>query len=61
LIFPYCITESTPIKEPVPVIKINGETISTEANITTISGASKSGKSAITGLIIAGAIIKTVL
>lgn len=52
----YRITDSTAIKEPVPVIKINGETISTEGNITTISGASKSGKSAFTGWIIAGAI-----
>lgn len=54
----YRITESTPIKEPVPVIRINGETISTESNITTISGASKSGKSAFTGWLIAGAISK---
>ncbi len=53
----YRITESTPIKEPVPVITINNEIIATEGNIITISGASKSGKSAFTGWIIAGAII----
>ncbi|MGP8216418.1 MAG: hypothetical protein ACLQQ4_12685 [Bacteroidia bacterium] len=50
------ITDTTPIPTPVPVITINGETISTEGNVTTISGASKSGKSAFTGVIIAGAI-----
>lgn len=50
------ITDSTPIPPPVVVIKINGEIISTEGNITTISGASKSGKSAFSGMLIAGAI-----
>lgn len=50
------ITDTTPIRPPVPVITINGETISTEGNITTISGASKSGKSAFTSILIAGAI-----
>lgn len=52
----YRITENTEIKTPVPIITINGETISTEGNITTFSGASKSGKSACTGFLIAGAI-----
>ena len=52
------ITDTTAIPPPVPVITINGETISTEGNITTISGASKSGKSAFTGILIAGAISK---
>ncbi len=50
------ITDTTPIKPPVPVITINGETISTEGNLTTISGASKSGKSAFSSILIAGAI-----
>lgn len=50
------ITDTTPITPPVPVITINNETISTEGNITTISGASKSGKSAFTSILIAGAI-----
>ncbi len=50
------ITDSTAISPPVEVIKINGETISTEGNITTISGAAKSGKSAFSGILIAGAI-----
>jgi hypothetical protein len=52
------ITDATAVPPPVPVITINGETISTEGNITTISGASKSGKSAFTGILIAGAISK---
>jgi uncharacterized membrane protein len=50
------ITDTTPIPPPVEIIKINGELISTEGNITTISGASKSGKSAFSGMLIAGAI-----
>jgi len=50
------ITDSTPIPPPVVVIKINGEIISTEGNVTTISGASKSGKSAFCSVLIAGAI-----
>ncbi len=54
----YRITESTNIKLPVTVIALNGESISTEGSITTFSGASKSGKSACTGFIIAGAISK---
>jgi hypothetical protein len=52
------ITNSTPIPPPVPVVTINGETISTEGNLTTISGASKSGKSAFTSILVAGAISK---
>lgn len=51
------ITDSTDIPEPEPVVKIGGEVISTEGNITTISGASKSGKSAFCSVLIAGAII----
>lgn len=50
------ITPDTNIPIPVPIITINGETISTEGNITTFSGASKSGKSALASWIIAGAI-----
>jgi hypothetical protein len=50
------ITDSTDIPTPIPIISINGEIISTEGNITTISGASKSGKSSFTNIIIAGAI-----
>src|SRR6201997_5874785 len=52
----YRITDDTPLPEPVPVITINDEIISTEGNLTTISGASKSGKSAFTSILIAGAI-----
>lgn len=50
------ITPETDIPIPIPIITISGETICTEGNITTISGASKSGKSAFTGWILAGAI-----
>lgn len=52
------ITDLTEIPPPIEVIKINGEIISTEGNITTISGASKSGKSAFSSVLIAGAIAK---
>lgn len=52
----YRITEESKIDAPVPVIKINNEIISTEGNITTFSGASKSGKSALTSILISGAI-----
>jgi hypothetical protein len=41
---------------PVPVITINDEIISTEGNLTIISGASKSGKSAFASILLAGAI-----
>jgi hypothetical protein len=54
---PYRITELTDIPEPIPIITINGEIISTVGNLTTISGASKSGKSAFSAPIIAEAII----
>jgi len=52
----YRITDDTPLPEPVPVITINDGIISTEGNLTTISGASKSGKSAFTSILLAGAI-----
>jgi hypothetical protein len=54
---PYRITELTDIPEPIPIMTINGEIISTVGNLTTISGASKSGKSAFSAPIIAEAII----
>lgn len=50
------ITDRTEIPTPVPVVTIGGEVISTEGNITTISGAGKSGKSAFSSVLIAGAI-----
>ena len=53
---PLRITAEMDIPQPIPVITINGEMISTAGMITTISGESKSGKSAFTGWIIAGAI-----
>jgi hypothetical protein len=53
------ITDTTDIPPPIPIITINGEIISTECNMTTISGSSKSGKSAFTGIILAGAISMT--
>ncbi|MES2023911.1 MAG: AAA family ATPase [Patescibacteria group bacterium] len=53
------ITDSTNIPPPIEIIRISGELISTEGNITTISGASKSGKSAFTGVLIAGAIAES--
>jgi hypothetical protein len=53
---PFRITDTTPIEPPIPVITIAGEVISTEGNITTFSGASKAGKSALTAICIAGAI-----
>src|SRR6185312_8598119 len=52
----YRITENTQIDMPVPVITINDEIISTEGNLTIISGASKSGKSAFASILLAGAI-----
>lgn len=50
------ITDATQIPQPIPVLKINGEIISTEGNITTVSGASKSGKTAFVNVVITGAI-----
>lgn len=50
------ITDVTDIPQPIPVVTINNEIICTECNLTTISGASKSGKSAFTSIIMAGAI-----
>ncbi len=53
------ITDDTPISPPVPIITINNEIISTESNITSVSGVSKGGKSAFTAYIVAGAISTT--
>lgn len=53
------ITDATPIPPPVPVITINGETIAIEGGICTISGMPKSGKSAFTSMVLAGAISTT--
>jgi len=53
------ITPDTNIPVPIPLIKIGGEIICTEGNITTISGASKSGKSALISWFLAGAISTT--
>lgn len=50
------ITDRTPIPPPVVVIRMRGEIISTEGNVTTISGHAKGGKSAFTGVLLAGAI-----
>lgn len=53
------ITDTTDIPPPIPIVTINNEIICTECNMTTISGSSKSGKSAFTGIILAGAISTT--
>lgn len=53
------ITDATPIPPPVPVITINGETVAIEGGLCTISGMPKSGKSAFTSMILAGAISTT--
>jgi hypothetical protein len=50
------IKDSTLIPPPLEVIKINGEIISIEGNVKTVSGASKSGKSAFVCVLIVGAI-----
>lgn len=53
------ITDSTPIPDPVPVITIAGEIIAIEGGLFTISGAPKSGKSALCSMIVSGAIQTT--
>ncbi|HAO08486.1 MAG TPA: hypothetical protein DCQ50_16240 [Chryseobacterium sp.] len=50
------ITNKTDIQIPPPLVTINKQTIVTTEALSTISGQSKSGKSAITGALIAGAI-----
>jgi len=53
------ITDLTDIPEPEPVLKINGEIIAAAEDIFTISGASKSGKSAFVSMLIGAAISET--
>jgi len=53
------ITDTTPIPEPEPVLKIIGEIIAAVEDIFTISGASKSGKSAFVSMLIGAAISDT--
>jgi hypothetical protein len=53
------ITDLTPIPEPEPVLKISGEIIAAAEDIFTISGASKSGKSAFVSMLIGSAISET--
>lgn len=53
------ITDTTPIPEPEPLLKINGEIIAAVEDIFTISGASKSGKSAFVSMLISEAISET--
>jgi hypothetical protein len=50
------ITDTTPIPIPEPVLILSGETIAVECDIFTISGASKSGKSALAGMCIAASL-----
>ena len=54
----YRITDSTYIPIPAPTITIAGETITTSEALTVISGASKSGKSALLSILIAGSIVQ---
>jgi hypothetical protein len=53
------ITDLTPIPEPEPVLKISSEIIAAAEDIFTISGASKSGKSAFVSMLIGSAISET--
>jgi hypothetical protein len=50
------ITDKTIIPYPVPILKINGDRVATPGAIVTVSGQPKSGKSAFTGIVVAGAI-----
>lgn len=52
------ITDKTKIPIPEPTITIAGETITTSEALTVISGASKSGKSALLSVLVAGAIVQ---
>jgi len=52
----YRITDATNIPYQTPILKINGDRVATAGAIVTISGQPKSGKSALTGIVIAGAI-----
>ncbi|MBW6491305.1 MAG: hypothetical protein K0B15_08965 [Lentimicrobium sp.] len=53
------ITDTTDIPEPEPILKINGEIIAAAEDIFTISGASKSGKSAFVSMLIGASISDT--
>lgn len=53
---PLRITDLTPIPEPEPVLKINGEVIAFNEDFFVFSGPPKCGKSALTSICIAGAI-----
>jgi len=53
------ITDESPIPEPEPVMKIEGETIAVCQDITTISGAGKSGKSAFASMCIAATLTES--
>lgn len=55
----YRITTETDIPVPVSIVTIDNELVCTQGNITTISGGVKSGKSAITSWLIAGALSAT--
>jgi hypothetical protein len=52
------ITDTTEIDSPVPIVTIYDSIICTEGNITTVSGAPKGGKTALIGILLAGAISK---
>jgi hypothetical protein len=56
---PYRITREKDIPNPPPVITINGAAVAAAGNISAISAHSKTGKTAIFGVIIAGSINKT--
>lgn len=53
---PLRITDLSDIPEPIPIMRINGEIIAVNSDIFTISGQSKSGKSALVGMAIAAAL-----
>lgn len=56
---PFRITKEKNIAHPEPTITINGAAVAAPGNITGISAASKAGKTAVGGMILAGAISKT--
>lgn len=56
---PFRITKEKYIEKLPPIITIDGAKVAAAGNITVISGASKAGKTAVTGVTIAGAISKT--
>jgi hypothetical protein len=51
----YIFSIENPIEKPIPVISLDDKTISTAGNITVFTGQSKSGKSAVSSGLIAGA------